>query len=80
MDEMMQGLAGQGQQESRTPPTIKEVVMLLMQGTRPEELLAQGVPQEIVEEAMQVISQQMSAQNEPQGPVGLAGMATQGML
>lgn len=39
-----------------------------------------GVPQELVAAAMETINQQMSAEAEPQGPVGLAGMATQGMM
>jgi hypothetical protein len=76
MDEMMQGLAGQGQQQAPQQPGIKEVVMMLMQGASPEELIAQGIPQEVIEAAMQVINEQMSAQAVPQGDVGLAGMAT----
>ena len=71
----MQGLAGQGQQGM---DSVKEVVMMLMNGARPEDLIAQGVPEQLVAAAMQVVNEQMSAPE--QGPVGLAGMATQGIL
>ena len=78
MDEMMQGLAGQGQQQAQQQPGIKEVVMMLMQGANPEELIANGIPEEMVAAAMQVVNEQMSAPD--QGPNGLAGMATRGMM
>ena len=78
MNSETQGLAGQGQQGM---DSIKEVVMMLMQGMSPEDLIAQGVPQELVAAAMEMLSQQMQAeQQQPQAPAGLAGMATQGMM
>lgn len=76
----MQGLAGQGQaQESMD--SVKEIAAMLMNGVKPEELLAKGVPEELINAAMQLITQQQQPQ-VPQdgGPVGLAGMATQGMM
>ena len=78
MNPETQGLAGQGQQGMGS---IKEVVMMLLQGMSPDELIAQGVPQELVAAAMEMLSQQMQAeQQQPQAPAGLAGMATQGMM
>ena len=78
MNPETQGLAGQGQQGMGS---IKEVVMMLLQGMSPDELIAQGVPQELVAAAMEMLNQQMQAeQQQPQAPAGLAGMATQGMM
>ena len=78
MNPETQGLAGQGQQGM---DSIKEVVMMLMQGMSPDELIAQGVPQELVAAAMEMLNQQMQAeQQQPQAPAGLAGMATQRMM
>ena len=59
MNSETQGLAGQGQQGM---DSIKEVVMMLMQGMSPDELIAQGVPQELVAAAMEMLSQQMQAE------------------
>jgi hypothetical protein len=76
MNPETQGLAGQGQAQAQQQPGIREVVMMLMQGAKPEDLMAQGIPPEVIKAAMQVINEQMSAQAVPQGDVGLAGMAT----
>lgn len=75
MNEMMQGLAGRQAMDS-----VKEVMQMLLDGARPEDLIANGVPEQLVAAAMEKLSQQMQAQQQPQGPVGLAGMATQGMM
>ncbi len=66
-----QGLAtGQGQID---PAMIEQVMAMLVQGANPEELLAQGVPMEVLEMAMQ----QLQAQAQ-QGQ-GLAQAPTQGL-
>jgi len=65
-----QGLAGvQGQ------ITVEQVIQMLMQGAAPEELAAQGVPMELIEQAMMAIQQEMQAQGQmPPEQEGLAGM------
>ena len=37
---------------------LQEVVRMLMSGTDPDELVAQGVPYDVLEEAMQIVLQQ----------------------
>lgn len=60
-----QGLA----QQSASMPSVKDVVMMLMQGMSPEELVQGGIPQELVVAAIQVLQQQMQPQDNQ---VGLA--------
>jgi len=55
---------------------LKQVVELLMQGVSPEELMQQGVPQEVIQAAMQIIQQQQAQQQQAQ-PEGLAGQYVQ---
>ena len=50
--------------------TLQQVVDALMKGIDPEELLEAGVPQAMVERAIQVIMDQQQAE---QGQAGLAG-------
>lgn len=72
----MNGLAQQamGQQEQQiSQDMVKQVAELLMQGMTPEELIQRGVPQEVVEMAMALVSQQ--ATQIPEESAGLAGMA-----
>lgn len=60
-----QGLA----QQSASMPSVKDVVMMLMQGMSPEELIQGGIPQELVVAAIQMLQQQMQPQDNQ---VGLA--------
>lgn len=60
-----QGLA----QQSASMPSVKDVVMMLMQGMSPEELVQGGIPQELVVAAIQMLQQQMQPQDNQ---VGLA--------
>lgn len=53
---------------------LQQVVQALMQGTNPDDLLKQGVPKEIIMQAIQIIQQQMAQQQQGQQPQGLAGM------
>ena len=65
-----QGLAAM----SATPAsqvTVEQVIQMLMQGANPEELVAQGIPTEMIQQAMQMLINQ----NQPQQG-GLAQMAT----
>ena len=67
-----QGLAAM----SATPAsqvTVEQVIQMLMQGANPEELVAQGIPTEMIQQAMQMLINQ----NQPQQG-GLAQMATAG--
>jgi len=75
-----QGLAqqqamGGGQQGMQTEEMLKQVVQLLMQGVTPEELMAKGVPQEVIEAAMRIMQQQQMQQQAP--AEGLAGQYVQ---
>ena len=77
----MMGLAEQ--QAQMSGPSVDEVVSMLMQGMDPEELVQQGIPLEVVKEAVEIVlaqEQQMATQNQSaQTPSGLAMQAAQGM-
>lgn len=91
MDE--QGLAAQGQPQGQQGPSTQEIVQkvaeLLAQGVTPEQLLAKGVPQEIIDMAMQLLQQQQGqnqqqvdpSQGQPQMPMQPSdgGLASRGM-
>lgn len=73
-----QGLAaqaGQGQGQDAAIQAISQIVELLMQGVTVEELLRQGVPQELVMQAVEIMKAQQAQQQQmapaPQDP-GLA--------
>lgn len=71
-----QGLAAQvGQGQDAAMQAISQIVELLMQGVTPEELLQQGVPQELVMKAIEIMKAQQAQQQQmapaPQDP-GLA--------
>jgi hypothetical protein len=57
-------------------PSVDEIVALLMEGIPPEELEKMGIPQELIMQAIQMLEQQMAAQQQQQaqGPQG-AGLA-----
>ena len=68
-----QGLA---QQSASKIPSLKDVVMMLMQGMRPEELVEKGIPEQLVMAAMQMLRQQMPPQDNE---AGLANTVVQGV-
>ena len=81
MNEQM-GLAGQGmgpQDGSGNRQMIEQVKAALMQGMSPEELVQNGVPQEVVQMAIQELQAEQGQQAQAQGPAvtpagqGLAG-------
>lgn len=81
---MEQGLAAQSiqqapQQGGGQLPSVDEVVQLLMEGVAPEELEQQGIPPELIMQAIQIIEQQMSQQEQqaPQQPQMGGGLAQQ---
>ena len=66
-----EGLAASGAQPQIT---VQQIVELIKQGMDPQEIIAAGIDPKMVEKAMMIVSQEMSA--IPQE--GLAGMQTQG--
>lgn len=44
--------------------TVEQVVMLLKKGIDPQELMQYGVPEEMIQQAMQVLQQEMNAPQE----------------
>jgi predicted dehydrogenase len=84
---MMEGLAGsmrEGEQPQQAPAPqdkemamLQQVVELLMQGVDPEELVKEGVPQEVILQAIEVIEAQIATNQQAQAapaqePQGLA--------
>lgn len=64
-----QGLAAQQGAPAPEDQMMQQVLMLLQQGATPEDLIAQGVPVEIIEIAMRTLQEQA---NEPIQDSGLA--------
>ena len=70
---MEQGLAAQ---TAAPQIAVQDIVALLMQGANPEELLQQGVPMELIREAIQIImAQEQQGQAASAPPVTEAGLA-----
>ena len=60
-----QGLAAQaGQGQDQAMMAIQQIMELLMQGVTPEELLQQGVPQELVMKAIEMVKAQQAQQQQ----------------
>ena len=87
MEEM--GLAAQGAGQGMGI-TVEQVVEMLMAGTTPEELMAQGVAPEMIEKAIAILEEQatlgqaqMPGKQVGIGPVGMGqeqgGLAGRGM-
>ena len=66
------GLAQAAMQNTQPMRNIDQIVAMLMQGVTPQELIQQGVPKELVMQAIEIVSQQ-SAQVPPE-QAGLANM------
>ena len=73
---MGEGLAAQagGQMGGSSGPTVEEIIGLLMEGVSPDDLLAQGVPMTLIEQAIKVIMAEQGA-GEPQIPATQSGLA-----
>lgn len=75
------GITGDGREE-----ILQEVIRMLMAGVDPDELAQQGVPYDILEEAMQIILQQQGSQGpaansgQPSGTPFDGGLAAGGMI
>jgi hypothetical protein len=88
--EEQQGLSasGAGGNEAKMQELVEQVVQMLQQGTSPEELLQMGVPEEIIQYALQMLEQSanesgsnmdqtgagMQQQMQQQEPAGLSQM------
>ena len=86
MNEEIMGLAGQGAQEQamqeqalpqrdEMEQMIAQVAQLIMQGATPQELLQMGVPQNVIDMAMQLVQSQQGSVAGPTQNAGLAGSA-----
>ena len=73
-----QGLAAQAGQDQQMAQMVQQVMELLMQGTKPEELIAQGVPASVIEMAMEMLREQQAQQAPVQQDPGLAQRMIQG--
>lgn len=75
----MNGLAAQGMQEQALPQQgemdqiVVQVSQLIMQGATVEELLQMGVPQNVIDMAMQLVQSQQGSVAGPTQNAGLAG-------
>ena len=55
-------------------PTVEELIALLKQGITPQELVQQGVPPELIEQAITVLQQEVQT-GQPQGQPVQGGLA-----
>lgn len=72
----MKGLAESMAGNTQTDP-VEKIIELLLGGVTPEELVEKGVPTELIMQAIEILEQQVMAQNsgqqmQPQAPQGLA--------
>ena len=51
--------------------TIEDVIKALMQGATPEQLLQSGVPQEMIQQAIQILQQQSQQNNQGLSQIGM---------
>ena len=77
--QQMAGAPAQGQPQQPDMAMIEQVIQLLMDGVDPEELIKQGVPPEVIMQAIDMLEQQLAQQGQAQpqqpmqqGPQGLA--------
>ena len=70
MNEELEGLASRSQKQ----PTVAEVIELLKQGVKPEELIQYGITEELIRAAMNILVQEMQV---PAEGMGLASSVVQ---
>lgn len=85
MEGLAQQMAGAPAPQQQGMPSIEQIIELLMQGMDPEELVRQGIPPELIMQAIDVLEQQLAAeqgqaapQGMPQQPQGLAQTSMMG--
>lgn len=85
---MANGLAGQGAMApmDQERQMIDEIKTMLMQGVDPQELISQGIPEQLIALAIQELEQEIAQEQpatQPVTPAGQqmapAGLASQGM-
>lgn len=69
-------MPNQGMMGGNVEITLKQVIEALAQGATPEDLLKMGVPQQLIDQAMNEIT---SGTQTPDANAGLAGMYTNQM-
>lgn len=67
-----QGLAAQAVQGQDQAMMVQQVMEALMQGAKPEELIAQGVPASVIEMAIKMLREQQQQMAPQQQDPGLA--------
>lgn len=80
MEDEMMGLAGTAVPAGGDQALLEEVIRLLTQGVDPEELVQQGVPIDIIKQAMEIIMSQAPAEGQMGPPSSEAGLAMTGMM
>lgn len=66
--QQMAGAPAQQQAPQVDAQMIEQIIQLLMQGVDPEELVKQGIPPEVIMQAIEILEQQMAAQGQQQAP------------
>ena len=68
MEELMQA-QGLAQQSARPTSqfTVGQIVQMIVNGADPEDLLEKGVPLELIQQAMEMLMQQMQPANQDGG-------------
>lgn len=63
-------------------PTVDDIAAMLMQGANPEELIAMGIPEQLIMEAIAILEQQMGGQGTAPAPTATApeGLAQSMMM
>lgn len=80
------GLASRMQSQNEGPgiqEMVQKVAELLAQGVSPEELIAKGIPEQVIQMAMQMIQSQQETQQVPEQPRQVMppeGLAGRGMM
>ena len=54
--------------ENQSSITLQQVIEMLLQGITPSKLIQQGVPVELITQAINLLKAQQEAQDEPQQP------------
>ena len=76
-----ESMAGSNQGGAGQQADIAQVIKMLQNGSTPQELVAAGISNALIEQAMQILQreqrmQQQQQQMQQQQPQGLAGMMT----
>lgn len=56
-------------------PTVHDIVAMLTQGINPEDLIAMGIPEQLIMEAIALLEQQLAGQAAPAAAPAPAGLA-----